>query len=166
MNIWLSSLRIRAHLSWRTGKHLHVLHVLRTYSTCSYPGYQDTTTYAALPTNMSSVTIPVLMYLVWSDIGSNKLEKSLSSVTSATILVLRETIWLDTSVLTLEKNPTPAINVVSQAKILVTFRSTWRGRTESNQMLEITTCLPGLHFSLDMLPSWADRGSCAHKCVC
>ena len=39
MNIWLSSLRIRAHLSWRTGKHLHVLHVLRTYSTCSYPRY-------------------------------------------------------------------------------------------------------------------------------
>ena len=39
MNIWLSSLRIRAHLSWRTGKHLHVLHVLQTYSTCSYPGY-------------------------------------------------------------------------------------------------------------------------------
>ena len=30
VNIWLSSLRIRAHLSWRTGKHLHVLHVLRT----------------------------------------------------------------------------------------------------------------------------------------
>ena len=27
MNIWLSSLRIRAHLNWRTGKHLHVLHV-------------------------------------------------------------------------------------------------------------------------------------------
>ena len=48
VNIWLSSLRIRAHLSWRTGKHLHVLHVLRTYSTCSYPRYQDTTTYAAL----------------------------------------------------------------------------------------------------------------------
>ena len=47
MNIWLSSLKIRAHLSWRTGKHLHVLHVLRTYPTCSYPGYQDTTTYAA-----------------------------------------------------------------------------------------------------------------------
>ena len=39
MNIWLSSLRIRAHLSWRTGKHLHVLHLLRTYSTYSYPGY-------------------------------------------------------------------------------------------------------------------------------
>ena len=36
MNIWLSSLRIRAHLSWRTGKHLHALHdVLWTYSTCS-----------------------------------------------------------------------------------------------------------------------------------
>ena len=33
------SLRIRAHLSWRTGKHLHVLHVLRTYSTCSHPGW-------------------------------------------------------------------------------------------------------------------------------
>ena len=48
MNIWLSSLKIRAHLSWRTGKHLHVLHVLRTYSTCSCPGQQDTTTYAAL----------------------------------------------------------------------------------------------------------------------
>ena len=50
MNIWLSSLRIRAHLSWRTGKHLHVL---RTYSTCSYPGYQDTTTYAALNLGMT-----------------------------------------------------------------------------------------------------------------
>ena len=37
MNIWLSSLRIRAHLSWRTGKHLHVLHVLQTYSTCFHP---------------------------------------------------------------------------------------------------------------------------------
>ena len=48
MNIWLSSLRIRAHLSLRIGKHLHVLHVLRTFSTCLYPGYQDTTTYAAL----------------------------------------------------------------------------------------------------------------------
>ena len=34
MNICLSSPRI----SWGTGKHLHVLHVLRTYSTCSYPG--------------------------------------------------------------------------------------------------------------------------------
>ena len=48
MNIWLSSLRIRAHLSWRTRKHFHVLHVLQTYSTCSCPGQQDTTTYAAL----------------------------------------------------------------------------------------------------------------------
>ena len=48
MNKGHGSLRIRAHLSWRTGKHLHVLHVLPTYSTCSYPGYQDTTTYAAL----------------------------------------------------------------------------------------------------------------------
>ena len=37
MNIWLSSLRIRARLNWRTGKHLHVLHVLQTYSTCSHP---------------------------------------------------------------------------------------------------------------------------------
>ena len=55
MNIWLSSLRIRAHLSWRTGKHLHVLHVLRTYSACSYPGYQDTTTYAALIKATSNV---------------------------------------------------------------------------------------------------------------
>ena len=49
------SLRIRAHLSWRTGKHLHVLHVLRTYSTCSYPGYQDTTTYAALITAFKAI---------------------------------------------------------------------------------------------------------------
>ena len=24
----------------------------------------------------------------------------------------------------------------------------------------------GGHFSFDMLPSWADQGSCAHKCVC
>ena len=49
--------RIRAHLSWRTGKHLHVLHVLRTYPTCSYPGYQDTTTYTALYASKRSVTI-------------------------------------------------------------------------------------------------------------
>ena len=52
MNIWLSSLKIRAHLSWRTGKHLHVLHVRRTCSTCSCPGQQDTTTYAALAKTM------------------------------------------------------------------------------------------------------------------
>ena len=39
MDIWLSSLRIRAHLSWRIGKHIHVLHVLRTFSTCSHPGW-------------------------------------------------------------------------------------------------------------------------------
>ena len=25
---------------------------------------------------------------------------------------------------------------------------------------------PGVHFSFDVLPSWADHGSCAHKCVC
>ena len=48
------SLKIRAHLSWRTGKHLHVLHVLRTCSTCSYPGYQDTATYAALTSTNSN----------------------------------------------------------------------------------------------------------------
>ena len=41
-------LRIRAHLSWRTGKHLHVLHVLRTYFTCSHPGWYDGTNYATL----------------------------------------------------------------------------------------------------------------------
>ena len=28
--------------------------MLRTYSTCSYPGYQDTTTYAALTERLSS----------------------------------------------------------------------------------------------------------------
>ena len=39
---------LNTSLSWRTGKHLHVLHVLRTSSTCSCPGQQDTTTYAAL----------------------------------------------------------------------------------------------------------------------
>ena len=61
MNIWLSSLRIRAHLSWRTGKHLHVLHVLRTYPTCSYPGYQDTTTYAALIAHVAGHRLPSLV---------------------------------------------------------------------------------------------------------
>ena len=63
VNIWLSSLRIRAHLSWRKGKHLHVLHVLRTYSTCSYPGYQDTTTYAALHVIHISKTINLTVHL-------------------------------------------------------------------------------------------------------
>ena len=27
-------------------------------------------------------------------------------------------------------------------------------------------CWPGLHKLFDVLISWADRGSCAHKCVC
>ena len=58
MNIFFSStasknwstvfLRIRVHLSWRTGKHLHCLRVLRIYSTCSQPGWQDGTNYASL----------------------------------------------------------------------------------------------------------------------
>ena len=38
-NIAHPYLRIRAHLNWRSGKHLHVLHVLRTNSTCSHPGW-------------------------------------------------------------------------------------------------------------------------------
>ena len=119
MNIWLSSLRIREHLSCRTGKHLHVLHVListfvkwikltctvlwepehgslrararfsenqitvlrepdqstvlrkhlhvlhvlRTYSTCSCPGQQDTTTYAALCRTRSQLILPATIYL-------------------------------------------------------------------------------------------------------
>ena len=63
MNIWLSSLRIRAHLSWRTGKHLQVLHVLRTYSTCSCPGQQDTKTYAALLLQVSQLLIVGLIML-------------------------------------------------------------------------------------------------------
>ena len=63
MNIWLSSLRIRAHLSWRAGKHLHVLHVLRTYSTCSYPGYQDTTTYAALQSSTNQYRLILTQFL-------------------------------------------------------------------------------------------------------
>ena len=25
---------------------------------------------------------------------------------------------------------------------------------------------PGVHFSFEVLPSWADQGSCAYKCVC
>ena len=54
MIIWLSSLRIRAHLIWRTGKHRHVLHVLRTYSTCSHPVWKDgTKIYATLVTLLS-----------------------------------------------------------------------------------------------------------------
>ena len=35
--------------------------MLRTYSTCSYPGYQDTTTYAAL----SKEDLAVLLEVVW-----------------------------------------------------------------------------------------------------
>ena len=59
-----------------------------------------------------------------------------SSVTSATILALILLIWNDTSALTPEKSPTTAINAVSQASNLVTFRGTcWRS-TERNQMCE------------------------------
>ena len=39
MNIFILTSTIRAHLSWRTRKHLHVLHVLWTYSMCSQPGW-------------------------------------------------------------------------------------------------------------------------------
>ena len=62
MNILLNSLRIRAHLSWRTGKHLHVLHVLRTYSTCSCPGQQDTTTYAPLLQYIFACSLSAICY--------------------------------------------------------------------------------------------------------
>jgi len=56
MNIFIYSLFIHYQItvlrepdqSTVLRKHLHVLHVLRTYSTCSCPGQQDTTTYAAL----------------------------------------------------------------------------------------------------------------------
>ena len=74
MNIWLSSLKIRAHLSWRTGKHLHVLHVLRTYPTCSYPGYQDTTTYAAL-----KMILAILWNILFSYPLSGHFKSSLQS---------------------------------------------------------------------------------------
>ena len=56
MNIWLNSLKIRAHLSWRTGTHLHVLHVLRTYST-----------YAALVITTTADVCILPWYLVWFD---------------------------------------------------------------------------------------------------
>ena len=61
MNIWLRSLRIRAHLNWRTGKHLHVLLVLRTYSTCS-----ELTPHARIPdTRMPQFMQPCLF--VWHE---------------------------------------------------------------------------------------------------
>merc|ERR1711873_84704 len=81
MNVGLSSLRIRAHLSWRTGKHLHVLNVLRTYSTCSYPGYQDTTTYAALTLAYSGILWHTLAYsgILWHTLAySGKLWQTLA----------------------------------------------------------------------------------------
>ena len=66
-------------------------------------------------------------------------EWNLSSVTSATFLALCLVVWKYTGALTPEKNPTLAINVVSQASQLATFSSTWQGSTESNQMLEKKT---------------------------
>ena len=38
----------------------------------------------------------------------------------------------------------------------------WEKGIESLQ----TVKTPGVHFLLDVLISWDDRGSCAHKCVC
>ena len=63
-------------------------------------------------------------------------ERNLSSVTSVTILALTQVILKYTSALTLENNPTRAINAVSQAKHLATFSSTWRESTEINLMFE------------------------------
>ena len=66
-------------------------------------------------------------------------EWNLSNVTSATILLPSLVIWKYTSALTLVNNPTLAINAVSQASHLVTFRSIWWGSTESNQTFEKKT---------------------------
>ena len=38
--------------------------MLRTYSTCSYPGYQDTTTYAALDVMMVLIMLMINFLLV------------------------------------------------------------------------------------------------------
>ena len=40
--------RTGGHLGWRTGEHIHVTHVLQTYSTFSHPRWQDGTNSAAL----------------------------------------------------------------------------------------------------------------------
>ena len=53
------------------------------------------------------------MLLVWSDIGSNTLEKSLSSVTSATILALKLVIWKYTNANTQDKNLSTVTNVTT-----------------------------------------------------
>ena len=90
----LSSLRIRAHLSWRTGKHLHVLHVLRTYSTCSYPGYQDTTTYAALPIQRhSNCIVSILEELKFHRVGVN-LQKAMKCTRMAFRFILLSSVHL------------------------------------------------------------------------
>ena len=159
MNIWLSSLKIRAHLSWRTGKHLHVLHVLRTYPTCSYPGYQDTTTYAALPTNMSSVTIPVLMLLVWSDIGSNTLEKSLSSVTSATILALKLVIWKYTNANTQEKNLSTVTNVTTP----VLGPNVWKYTSVTTQERNPSNVTSAVTLANNQVTCSGTRGRCTRQ---
>ena len=93
MNIWLSSLRIRAHLSWRTGKHLHVLHVLLTSSTCSYPGYQDTTTYAALCDDSDhshdDLIIAMITMIIIITFSFTPTTSALSSFSSSLLLITR-----------------------------------------------------------------------------
>ena len=48
--------------------------------------------------------------------------------------------------------------------ILPLYRN--RQTTILNSFSTLILVYTGLHFSFDVLPSWADQGSCAHKCVC
>ena len=47
---------------YQSGKHLHVLNVLQTYSTCSHPGWYDGKIYAALVLTMFLVCPRPLPY--------------------------------------------------------------------------------------------------------
>ena len=48
-------------------------------------------------------------------------------------------------------------------QILAVFFMSAGGRHQISWKIHLEA---GVHFSFDVLPSWADQGSCAHKCVC
>ena len=134
---------------------------LSTWPTWSYlcSSWHSESTHARNPTYMSSVTIPVLMLLVWSDIGSNTLEKSLSSVTSATILALKLVIWKYTNANTQEKNLSTVTNVTTP----VLGPNVWKYTSVTTQERNPSNVTSAVTLANNQVTCSGTRGRCTRQ---
>ena len=121
--------------------------------------WHSESTHARNPTNMSSVTIPVLMLLVWSDIGSNTLEKSLSSVTSATILALKLVIWKYTNANTQEKN----LSTVTKVTTPVLGPNVWKYTSVTTQERNPSNVTSAVTLANNQVTCSGTRGRCTRQ---